>query len=235
MSLILNLLRRTTWSAAAAAAGADAHGSDGVARVGAGTRRLRGLTLGLVGCGRIGTATALRAKAFGLDVVFYDPHAPAGLDKALGVRRAPTAAALAAQSHVLSVHCDLNASSRGLVSATLLRTLPRGAFVVNTARGGIVDEAALRAALDDGHVAGAGIDVHEKEPFSGADAAQPLARAPNCICTPHSAFYSDEGWVEMRELAATSAAHALLGTPLINCVNARGLAAPRAAIVEPRD
>ncbi len=241
LSLILCLLRRTLASSAAAAGGEEAHGSDGVARLARGTRRLRGLTLGLLGCGRIGSATALRAKACGLDVVFYDPHAPAGLDKALGIRRAPTPAALAAQSHVVSAHCDLNASSRGLVDAAFLAAMPPRGFVVNTARGGVVDEAALRASLDSGHTEGAGIDVHEREPFVGTDATQPLAGAPRCINTPHTAFYSDEAWVEMREIAATSAAHALLGTPLANVVNARALleggggVKPRCPIVAPRD
>jgi phosphoglycerate dehydrogenase-like enzyme len=239
LSLLLCLLRRTVASFDAVRAGVEAHGSDGVARVGRGTRRLRGLTLGLVGCGRIGTAMALRAKACGLDVVFYDPHAPAGLDKALGIRRAPSPLALAAQAHCVSAHCDLNETSRHIIDAAFLAAMPPGGFVVNTARGGVVDEPALLASLRSGHTAGAGIDVHEKEPFLGTDASQPLAAAPNCINTPHSAFFSDEGWVEMREIAATSAAHALLGTPLANAVNARLLLAqgkpPRCPIVAPRD
>jgi len=275
MSLLLNLTRRTGWSEARARAGEAAHGSDGVALIAAGTRRLRGLTLGLIGCGRIGTAMAVRAKAFGLDVVrwgaprparlrcsarafparsptfsrapnkpplpakqvFFDPHAPAGTDKALGIRRAASAEALAAQSHIISLHADLNPTSRGIVSEKLLRLLPPGAFVINTARGGMIDEAALRRALEEGRVAGAGIDVHEKEPFVGTDKSQPLAGAPNCINTPHSAFYSEEGFREMRELAAQSAIDALQGRPLQNVVNARLLAgaAPRSAIIEPRD
>ena len=103
-----------------------------------------------------------------------------------------------------------------------------------------MEECHLLASLRSGHTAGAGIDVHEREPFLGTDATQPLANAPNCINTPHSAFYSDEGWVEMREIASTSAAHALLGTPLSNVVNARLLLAPGAAplrtpIIAPRD
>lgn len=116
--------------------------------------------------------------------------------------------------------------------------MPRGGYVINTARGGIVDEAALRKALEEGHTAGAGIDVHEKEPFVGTDPSQPLAGAPRCICTPHTAFYSDEGFVEMRQLAAGAAACALLGRPLPNVVNARlfvpGVPSPRTPIVVPR-
>jgi D-3-phosphoglycerate dehydrogenase len=92
---------------------------------------------------------------------------------ALGVGRVSSLAALAAEADVLSVHCDLNPSTRRAVDQSLLLCMRRGSFVVNTARGGIVDEAALRAALDSGHIAGAGIDVHEKEPFVGTwDQAQ---------------------------------------------------------------
>jgi len=224
MSLVLALFRRTFFSAQRAERGEEAHGSDGVAAIAKGTRRIRGCTFGVLGCGRIGTATALRAKAFGFEVVFYDPFVPAGLDKALGVRRVASARALAECSDVLSVHCDLNETSRGLVDGPLMRSMKRGSFVVNTARGGIVDERALRVLLDDGHIAGAGIDVHEIEPYVGTDPSkQPLAHAPNCICTPHSAFFSEEAFVEMRTLASDSAADSLLAIPLANCVNAAHL------------
>ena len=200
------------------------------------------MRLGLLGCGRIGTATALRAKAFGFDVLFFDPHAPAGLEKALGIRRVASAVALAQQSDVLSLHCDLNASSRGLVDGGLMRHMPRGSFVVNTARGGIVVETDLRSLLEDGHLAGAAIDVHEREPFVHADATQPLANAPNCICTPHTAFYSDESFAEMRHTSCTAITQALTGTPLSDVVNARLLVAAaavgtaaRAPFIPPRD
>ena len=230
MSLILNLFRRTLFSHNAAAGGASAHGSDGVAALAKGTRRIRGCVLGVLGCGRIGTATALRAKAFGFDVIFYDPHVPAGTDKALGIRRVASARALAEASDCVTIHCDLNASSRGLVDAAFLKAMRPGSYVVNTARGGIVDERALRLLLESGHIAGAGIDVHEVEPYTGDDPrVQPLARAPNCICTPHTAFFSEEAFVEMRSMAAESAADALAGVPLANVVNERHLAAAAAA------
>jgi len=111
----------------------------------------------------------------------------------------------------------------------VLRALPRGAYVVNTARGGVVDEVALAAALRDGHLGGAGIDVHETEPFLDSDDTQPLAGAPNCICTPHTAFYSAESYTELRTLAAATVAAALTGVPLSNCVNARHLPRSRDA------
>ncbi len=242
MSLVLNLFRRTMWSAEKAARGEEARGSDGVAALARGTRRVRGSTLGILGCGRIGSATALRAKPFGLDVVIYDPYLPEGTEKALGVRRVATLQALAEASDVLSIHCDLNPTSRNIVDAALLAAMKPGSFVVNTARGGIIVEKDLRAALESGHIAGAGIDVHEVEPFLGTDdpATQPLAGAPNCICTPHTAFFSEQSFEEMRTLAGTSAAHALLGLPLVNCVNARRLLGeagtrPRAAVAPLRE
>ena len=228
MGLLLDLFRRTPWAAASARAGVAATGSDGCAAA-AGARRLRGCVLGLLGCGRIGTAVALRAKAFGLDVVFFDPAAPAGREKALGVRRADSVLALARQADALSCHCDLNATSRHIVDAKLLRAMPRGAYVINTARGGVVDEVALAAALRDGHLGGAGIDVHELEPYVEDAATQPLAGAPNVICTPHTAFYSAEAFVELRTSAAVSAGHALNGVPLTNVVNLRHLPATREA------
>jgi len=181
-----------------------------------------------MGCGRIGTAVALRAKPFGFDVRFYDPHVPAGYDKALGITRCSSLAQLLEQSDCLSIHCDLNETSRGAVDGAALARMRRGSFVVNTARGGIIVEAALRACLDSGHIAGAGIDVHEVEPYfcstpGSAPSAQPLAGSAAAICTPHTAFYSDESFVEIRTLAAGSVADALVGRPLSNVVNARWL------------
>jgi phosphoglycerate dehydrogenase-like enzyme len=127
--------------------------------------RMRGRTLGLVGCGRIGTATALRAKALGLDVVFHDPFAPPGLDKALGIRRVDQLDALLEQSHFLSIHCYLDESTRHLIDAKGLARMPPGGIVVNTARGPIIDQAALLDALDSGHLKGAALDVVEREPL----------------------------------------------------------------------
>src|SRR3954463_1598586 len=98
-----------------------------------GTPRLRGKTLGLIGCGRIGTATAVRAKALGLDVVFYDPYAAPGYDKAIGIRRADPLDELLAQSPFVSLHCFLDEKSRHLIDAAALAKMPRGGILVNTA------------------------------------------------------------------------------------------------------
>lgn len=179
------------------------------------TPRLRGKTLGLVGCGRIGTATAIRARAFGLDVVFYDPHVPPGYDKALGVRRADRLEDLLEQSLFVSLHCFLDDRSRHLIDAEALARMPRGGVLINTARGGVVDQEALVAALDSGHLLGAGLDVVEREPLDD----ERLRDHPRVLLSPHSAFYSREGFVELRRKAAEEVRRLLTGQPLRCPVN----------------
>lgn len=187
--------------------------------------RLRGRVFGIVGCGRIGSAAALRAKAFGFDVVFFDPFVPDGLDKALGVRRVDTLDELLAQSHIVSAHCPLTPQTRGMLGAREIARMPRGSFLVNTARGGVVDTAAVVEALASGHLAGAGIDVLEAEP---PPADSPVLRAwrnpdhpahDRLLLNPHTAFYCEEGCVEFRTKAAREVLRALKGEPLRNVVN----------------
>lgn len=171
--------------------------------------RLRGKTIGLVGCGRIGTATALRAKAFGLDVVFYDPYLPPGYDKALGLRRADRLEDLLDQSHFVSLHCYLDPGSRHLIDRAALTRMRPGSILINTARGPVVDQEALLEALDSGHLLGAGLDVVEREPLDD----DRLRQHPRVLLTPHSAFYSIEGFTELRRKAAEEARRLLLGQP----------------------
>lgn len=183
-----------------------------------GVPRLRGMRLGIVGCGRIGTATALRAKAFGLNIAFFDPYSPPGLDKALGIERATSLDALLEQSDFLSLHCYLSAETHHLIDARALARLPKGAFLINTARGPVVDQNALIESLQSGHLGGAGLDVFEREPLDDGR----LRCFPNVIFTPHSAFYSVEGFVELRRKAAEEARRLLLGERPWNPVNRRG-------------
>ncbi len=191
-----------------------------------GTPRLRGRTLGIVGCGRIGTAMVLRAKALGMRVVIYDPYKPDGVEKALGVERCYKLEELLAQSQFISLHCPLTAETRHLLNARTLALLPRGAYVVNTARGPCVDLAALADALDAGQVAAAGLDVFEREPLDD----EAVRRHPRVVMTPHAAFYSAEGWVEMRTKGAMEGRRLLLGEPVRNPVNLHCLVNPRAVI-----
>src|SRR5262249_40872466 len=114
-------------------------------------RRIEGQTFGVVGLGRIGTAAALRAKALGFSVIFYDPKLPNGVDRALGIRRAVTLPDLLRVTDVLSLHPLLSPETRGLIGEAELRQLPRNAIVVNTARGPVLDLEALGACLRDGH------------------------------------------------------------------------------------
>ena len=187
--------------------------------------RLRGRVFGVVGLGRIGTATAVRAKALGMDVAFYDPYKPDGYDKALGMRRADTLDELLRQAFVLSVHTPLTAETNRMINAAAIGRLPRGSFLVNTARGAVVETSAIPAAIESGHLAGAGIDVLAVEPPPADD---PLIRAwrdpthpahHRVIVNPHSAFYSEEGLLDMRTKGAKAVRNALLGRPLLNVVN----------------
>src|SRR5689334_4290007 len=126
--------------------------------------RLRGRVFGVVGVGRIGTATALRAKALGMDVVYYDPFVPQGHDKSLGVRAAETLDELLTHSHVVSLHCPLTAETKHIINRGAIARMRPGSFVVNTSRGGVVDVLAVLEAISSGHLRGAAIDVLETEP-----------------------------------------------------------------------
>jgi D-3-phosphoglycerate dehydrogenase len=181
----------------------------------AGTPRLRGQTVGIIGAGRIGTAFAVRAKALGMRVVIYDPYVPRGYEKAIAVDRAWTLDDLLPQCQFLSLHCPLTDETRNIVDAHRLSQLPRGAYIVNTARGGLIDENALLAALDSGQVAWAALDVVEREPL----ADERLRRHPRLVITPHCAFYSTEAAPEMRTKAAQEALRLLRGEPPCGPVN----------------
>jgi phosphoglycerate dehydrogenase-like enzyme len=178
-------------------------------------RRLRELTFGIVGLGRIGTAAALRAKALGFKVCFYDPYLSNGADKAVGISRARTLEDLLRQSDVLSLHCPLTAETRHLIGERELAWMKPSAFIVNTARGAIIEKSAILAVLREGRLAGAGWDVVEDEPLRSADEAA----TPDLIVTCHAAFCSVEAKHEMRTTSAHIARAAVRGEPLENVVN----------------
>ena len=188
-------------------------------------QRLRGRVFGIIGCGRIGAAAALRAKAFGFDVVIYDPPLRDGVEKSLGVRRVDSLEVLLRQSHVVSLHCPLTSETRGMIGAAELALMPQGGILVNTARGGVVDTAAVLAALADGKLAGAGIDVLEQEPppedspvlRAWRDPAHPVH--DRLLLNPHSAYYCEQGSEEFRTKGAREVLRALQGRPLRNQVN----------------
>jgi phosphoglycerate dehydrogenase-like enzyme len=188
-------------------------------------QRLADCTFGVVGLGRIGTAAALRAKAFDMDVVFYDPYRPSGVELSLGVRRAESLAELMGQSDVVSVHAPLNAETRDLIGAEALAAAKPGLILVNTARGPIVDIDALCEAMRSGRVLAAGLDVLPDEP---ANLEKPLIAAwasgeawlkHRLVVTPHSAFYTPQSLRDIRLFSARTAGRYLRGGRLENCVN----------------
>lgn len=187
--------------------------------------RLRGRVFGVIGLGRIGMAAAVRAKAIGMDVAFFDPHIPDGYDKAVGVRRVETLAELLGRSHVVSLHCPRTPETQNIIDAAAVAKMPRGSYLVNTARGGCVDLTAIPGAIRSGQLAGAAIDVFPHEP---PPADHPLIAAwrdpadpchDRVILNPHAAFYSEEGLRDMRVKGAQACRRALLGQKLRNVVN----------------
>jgi D-3-phosphoglycerate dehydrogenase len=145
-------------------------------------RELKGKTLGIVGLGRIGGEVATRAHAFGMQVVAFDPYIADERFTMLRVRRAITLDALLAESNILTVHVPLTDETRGMIGKRELGRLPSRSVVVNMARGGVVDEAALLAALDTDQLRGAVLDAYTVEPLP---ADSPLRAAPNLLLTPH--------------------------------------------------
>lgn len=151
-------------------------------------RELRGRTLGLVGIGNIGTRVARRARAFETHVLAYDPYVDADEVARRGAEKVESLDALLARSDALSLHCPLTPETRGMIGARELALLPRGAVLVNTARGPVMDEGAVRAALDAGHLAGAAVDVWPVEP----PAPGGLLGHPRVLPTPHLGGHTAE-------------------------------------------
>ncbi len=188
-------------------------------------RRMDVQTFGIVGLGRIGTAVALRAKAFGFRVVFFDPNLPNGSDLALGIKRARTLDDLLAQSDILSIHAPLTPLTRHMIGLRELSLLPAGAVVVNTARGPILDLDALETLLREGTIAGAGLDVIPVEP--PVEPVPDLLRAYRArepwlmgrlVITPHSAFHTPEAWADIRRKSAETMAAALMSNQPQNVI-----------------
>lgn len=170
--------------------------------------RLQGKTLGLLGLGRIAREVAVRGKAFGLRVIAHDPFVEAAAAANLGVELCSFDDLLAA-SDVLSLHVPLSDDTRGWIDSRALARMPKGAFLVNAGRGGVVDETALLEALSSGRLAGAALDVLASEPV---DPAHPLLALENVIVTPHMAYYSEEALVALR-VATSENALAVLRQP----------------------
>jgi C-terminal binding protein len=202
--------------------------------------RLAGQTFGVIGLGRIGAATALRAKALRMRVIACDPYLRPGLDKAFGVPLVDKETLLR-ESDVVSLHTPLTEETRHLIDARALALMKASAILVNTARGAVVDVDALAEALRNGRLFGAGIDVLPQEPPPSDSALVCLwqeDRDPpvNLVITPHTAFYSESAVEEIRVKAAREVARVLRGQPPLNPVDLPaipGCASPQPAHTVP--
>ena len=177
--------------------------------------RLRGSVLGLMGFGRIPQLVAPKAKAFGIKVIAYDPYVPKEVFAGAGVDSVDFPTLLKTSDYV-SIHSPLVPETKGLFNADAFRQMKRSAYLVNTARGPIVDEAALAAALDAGDISGAALDVMAQEP---PGPSSPLYGRDNVIITPHTSFYSEESLVDLQTKAAEEVAAILGGKAPRNPVN----------------
>ncbi len=191
-------------------------------------RELYRKTLGILGLGRIGREVATRARAFGMETLVYDPYVSPAAAEALGARALPLDDVLA-RAEIITLHLPLLPETAGLIGARELARMRDGVYVVNCARGGLVDEAALAGALASGKVAGAALDVFEREPPVGS----PLLALPNVVVTPHLAASSVEAQLGVGIVAAESTLAALRGELVENAVNLPGLAPGALAALRP--
>jgi phosphoglycerate dehydrogenase-like enzyme len=204
-------------------------------------RRVRGQVFGVVGLGRIGTATARRARGFDLDLVFYDPYLPEGADLALGIRRVRGLDELLGEADIVSLHAPLTAETQRMIDHRAVAAMKTGAILVNTARGPIVDLDAVHDGLKSGRLAGAALDVIPDEPPKpGEKLIEAWRRGEDwirgrLILSPHAAFYSAAGFADLRRKSMETAAAFLRDGTLRNCVNREylkppGGSAPRGAM-----
>lgn len=176
---------------------------------------VHGKTLGIIGLGRIGAAILRRAKGFDMNVIYYDEDRKRDLETELGVRYSPLKELLA-ESDYVSLHVPLTSSTRHMIGKRELTMMKETAFLINTSRGPVVDEDALYRALRDGVIAGAGLDVFEREPLSPDS---PLKGLNNAVITPHIASASVETRTKMATTAAFNLVSVLQGKEPPNLVN----------------
>lgn len=210
-----------------AAADASVRAGEWKRKAMAGTQLL-GKTIGVVGAGRIGAEVVRRARAFGMHVVAFDPFVPADRANELGLSLV-TFDKLLERSDIVTLHVPLTNENRGLIGAAEMERMRDGAILVNAARGGLVDEAALAAALISGKLGAAGLDVYEREPLPEDS---PLRDAPNLVFTPHIGASTSEAQAEVSRQIAVAVRDALLSANYQTALNApfeegeRGRVAP---------
>ncbi|QOF81162.1 hydroxyacid dehydrogenase [Variovorax sp. 38R] len=217
LGLMLAAARRIGWMDRELHGGRWSRAQDGV--------ELHGKTLGLVGFGQIGQRVARVGLALGMQVAAFDPALGNGPSPVAGVRLLPSFDALLPLSDVLSLHVPLNRHTRQMLGAAQLAALPRGAIVVNTARGEVIDEPALIAALQSGQLHAAGLDTMADEPLP---AGSPLAALPNVVLTPHVGGSTPAALAGMASGAGRNVLGWLQGHPVdpSACVNPQVLSSP---------
>jgi D-3-phosphoglycerate dehydrogenase len=169
--------------------------------------RLEGRTLGLVGLGNIGQAVARKLHGWGLSLLAADPFVDSARAQSLGVKLVQLET-LCRESDYISLHCPLLPETRHLMNSKTIALMKRGAILVNTARGPIVDLKALQQKLDDGHLAAAGLDVFEEEPLP---ADSPLRKHPRIVASDHTAWYSEEAQLQLQQTAGEEMARVCRG------------------------
>ena len=177
---------------------------------------LAGATLGLVGLGRIGSRVAAIARVLGMKVLAFDPFIAPERANSLGVELIPSLVELLPRARVISLHCPSTPETYHIMNAETLKLMPGGSYLINVARGALIDEAALLVALRSGHLAGAALDVYDPEPPM---ANHPLFALPNTICTPHIGSYTTASLLRMQVMACEQIASALGGERPSNLVN----------------
>jgi D-3-phosphoglycerate dehydrogenase len=212
MALLLAVVRKIPFLSA------RAHSGTWEMKAAVPIHRLRGTVLGLVAFGQIPQLMAPKAKSFGMRVVTYDPYVPQEVLAKAGVERVEFNQ-LVEISDYISIHTPLTPATHHLFNADVFRRMKPTAYVINTARGPIIDEAALAEALDKKEIAGAALDVMEKEPTTRS----PLFGRDNVIVTPHSSFYSEESLVDLQTKAAEEVVRVLSGQAPRNPVNPEAL------------
>ncbi|MDM0070008.1 hydroxyacid dehydrogenase [Variovorax sp. J31P207] len=210
LGLMFAAARRIGWMDAELHAGRWSRAQDGV--------ELHGKTLGLVGFGQVGQRVATVCLALGMEVMAFDPALAGGQCPVDGVRLMPSLAAMLPQVDVLSLHVPLNPHTRNLLGAAQFEAMRRGAMLVNTARGEVIDEPALVAALRSGQLRAAGLDTMAVEPLP---AGSPLAALPNVVLTPHVGGSTPAALAGMASGAARNVLGWLQGAPVdpSACVN----------------
>lgn len=182
-------------------------------------RRFNQMNFGVIGLGRIGGSVALKAKALGFNVHFYDPYLANGVEKTFGIKRCKDFNHFISNMDVISINCPLTEETHYMFTKKEINKMKKDSFLVNTARGPIIKKKDILAALKANKIAGAALDVFEDEPLK----TKKEASTPNLIMTSHSAFYSKQSVYDMRYTGATIARDILLGAEPENCINCKFL------------